>query len=86
MNTASEIACRELDHRSNNGIDVRLLWNSQTNRVWVAVKDERRGEAFELAVRPGDALDAFRHPYAYHAKPGYSAHADRRAGNSKARP
>ena len=29
---------RELDHRCTDGIDVRLLWNSYTDRVSVAVR------------------------------------------------
>lgn len=56
----------ELDHRCHDGIDVRLLWNSLTNRVSVAVEDLRTGEFFELdAVDPEDALIAFHHPYTY---------------------
>jgi hypothetical protein len=35
--------------------------------VSVSVVEERRGVAFEFAVRAGDALDAFNHPYAYAA-------------------
>jgi hypothetical protein len=65
MNTTSEIGARELDRRSNNGIEVALLWNSRTNRVWVAVEDARTEETFELDIDPACALDAFHHPYAY---------------------
>ncbi len=65
MATATDIGARELDHRSNDGIDVRLLWNSQTNRVSVAVADHRHGELFEFQVAGADALEAFRHPYAH---------------------
>ena len=43
---------RELDHRCNSGIDVRLLWNSRTNRVFVAVEDHQGGKSFEVTV-PG---------------------------------
>lgn len=60
-------AVRELDRRANDGIVVRLLWDSQTDRVLVAVEDERASESFELEVPAGDALEAFRHPYAYAA-------------------
>jgi hypothetical protein len=56
---------RELDHRSGDGIDVRLLWNSYTDRVSVAVRDQRTGEAFVLEVPGSDAHEAFTHPYAY---------------------
>jgi hypothetical protein len=60
-------AIRELDHRTSDDIEVRLLWNSRTNQVFVAVEDLRSGELFEVTVRGADALDAFRHPYAYGA-------------------
>jgi hypothetical protein len=56
---------RELDSRSNDGINVTLLWESHTNRVFVNVEDERLGESLEFGVQPADALDAFHHPYAY---------------------
>jgi hypothetical protein len=65
MNTTSEIGARELDRRSNNGIEVALLWSPHTNRVWVAVADAQIEESFEIDVHPADALDAFYHPYAY---------------------
>lgn len=56
---------RELDRRTTNGLDVRLLWRSGTNEVFVEVNDERTAVAFTLAVAPDEALDAFTHPYAY---------------------
>ncbi len=65
MQTATQITLRELDRRHNNGIDVALLWNSQTNRLFVFVEDERGGDSFELEVAPSDAMHAFTHPYAY---------------------
>jgi hypothetical protein len=57
----------ELDHRHNDGIDVTLLWDADTNRVSVFVRDARAGESFEVDVEPSRALDAFHHPYAYAA-------------------
>lgn len=60
-----ELAIRELDHRSTDGIDVRLQWNSRNNRVSVAVEDHHTGETFVLDVPGGQARDAFMHPYAY---------------------
>jgi hypothetical protein len=60
-----ELAIRELDHRRTDGIDVRLLWNSRTNRVSIAVEDERTGETFLLDVPGSEAREAFKHPYAY---------------------
>ena len=65
MATAIDIGLRELDHRSNDGIDVRLLWDPQAGRVTVVVRDERSDESLELAVEAADALAAFHHPYAY---------------------
>jgi len=57
---------RELDHRVNDGIDVRLLWSSDDDRLVVAVCDERTSETFRLEIADAaDALDAFHHPYAY---------------------
>jgi hypothetical protein len=63
--TASDKTIRELDHRTSQGIDVRLLWNSLTDQVLVAVHDARTDASFELQVAAGDALFAFHHPYAY---------------------
>ena len=54
---------RELDHRNADGIDVTLLWDPGTDRVVVAVVDDN--ESFRIGVDAGEALDAFRHPYAY---------------------
>jgi dihydrofolate reductase len=63
--TTTDRTTRELDHRVNDGLNVKLLWNSLTDRVSIAVEDERTGEFFELDVGPEDALIAFYHPYAY---------------------
>lgn len=65
MGTIYETPIRELDHRREDGIDVTLLWNSRTNGVLLRVVDERLGESLEFGVVAGDALYAFRHPYAY---------------------
>ena len=65
MFTTEHTAPRELDHRRNDGIDVRLLWSERTNHVFLTVEDQRSGELFELIVPGADALDAFHHPYAY---------------------
>lgn len=67
--TTHRTTVRELDRRRGDGIEVTLLWDPQTDRVSVAVEDERAGESFELDVAPGDALEAFHHPYAYAARP-----------------
>jgi hypothetical protein len=59
---------RELDRRTGDGIEVRLLWCQSDGHVTVAVTDTKCGEAFELPVREGErALEVFHHPYAYAA-------------------
>jgi hypothetical protein len=58
-----EMIERELDHRSADGIDVTLLWDPWTDSVMVAVVDDN--ESFRIAVDASEALEAFRHPYAY---------------------
>ena len=58
----------ELDHRTNDGIDVRLLWDRDSGRVYVTVDDARTGSTFEVEVGENDApMEVFRHPYAYAA-------------------
>ena len=74
MWATTDISIRELDHRTGDGIDVTLLWYPDTERVSVAVVDVRTGEAFELTVPGSDALEAFKHPYAY-ATRGRTEHA-----------
>jgi hypothetical protein len=59
------IAVRELDRRHNDGTDVQLLWEPQTDRVVLALTDDRSGDSFSFEVDPGEALRAFHHPYAY---------------------
>lgn len=72
MRTTPETEIRELDRRKSDGIEVRLLWNSHTDCVSVAVEDERSGASFELEIDPADALAAFHHPYAYAQAPPHA--------------
>jgi hypothetical protein len=65
------MVCRELDRRQANGLEVVLLWNGNDS-VSVSVNDSGSGDAFELEVDAADALDAFRHPFAYAAGHGDS--------------
>jgi hypothetical protein len=60
----------ELAHRESGGVEVALLWDSGTNQLTVRVGDAGSGDSFELPVESADALDAFRHPYAYAARSG----------------
>jgi hypothetical protein len=65
MRTTFQTAARELDRRTENGFDIRLLWDPYTDRVLVAVNDQRHGESFTFEADPADALQAFHHPFAY---------------------
>jgi hypothetical protein len=58
---------RELDRRTADGIEVRLLWDPEGDTVSIAVWDHREDEGFELEVERDHALQAFHHPYAYAA-------------------
>ena len=72
---------RELDFRSNHGLEVALLWEPETNRVSVSVFDRRSGDDFTLEVDPAEALDAFRHPYVFAATHGVPVVAGVREAN-----
>ncbi len=68
MTVDTSTSLRELDYRVSGGIQVRLLWHEDDERLWVAVQDSGTGESFRLEVRRGERpLDVFRHPYAYAA-------------------
>ena len=60
----------ELDVRSNDGLEVALLWQPETNRITVSVYDSKSGDDFDIDVDPAEARDAFHHPYAYAARRG----------------
>lgn len=61
---------RELDRRTSDGIEVRLLWCPDDGHLTVAVTDTKIGEAFVLPIREAErALEVFHHPYAYAARP-----------------
>jgi hypothetical protein len=64
-NPVPDKALRELDRRTSDGINVRLLWNSVADEVVVAVDDTRNDESFDVQVAAIDALLAFHHPFAY---------------------
>ena len=67
----------ELDTRTTDGIDVRLLWQSAEERVSVTARDVHSGETVEVEVRDHErALAVFHHPYAYAAFHGVEPHAE----------
>jgi hypothetical protein len=58
---------RELDFRTNDGVEVALLWLEGDERLIVEVIDTKVADAFRFDVSATEAFDAFHHPYAYAA-------------------
>jgi hypothetical protein len=61
----SSTTFRELAHRVDGGIDVRLLWSARENRLAVTVFDA--GQLLVLDAEQDEALHVFYHPYAHAA-------------------
>jgi hypothetical protein len=65
---------RELAHRSNDGVDITLLWEQESDSLSVAVHDERSATSLVLVVENGtEGLDVFRHPFPHAAWRGVDA-------------
>jgi len=56
---------RELAHRSDHGVTVRLFWDTTLDRVLLRYRDAREGDLFTTVVPSAEALAAFEHPNAY---------------------
>lgn len=56
---------RELAQRRSANLEVTLLWNRRSRRVWVSIYDLANDEQRAAPVPRDRALDAFNHPYAY---------------------
>jgi hypothetical protein len=54
---------RELARRQSGTDEIALLWHPEEDRVEVSVRDVTTGATLQIA--PGNAMDAFTHPYAY---------------------
>ena len=61
----TRLMSRELASRTNDGIEVTLLWEPGSDLLTVCVCDHRRGGYYEVHPDPSCALDAFYHPYSY---------------------
>ena len=59
---------RELAQRVSGTDEVLLLWDPESQRVELSVRDVASGAGFQLEVEPANAMDAFSHPYAYVAR------------------
>jgi hypothetical protein len=59
---------QELATRTVDGLHVRLLWSGVEQEAWVSVIDVKRDHAVSVPVGENqNALDVFRHPFAYAA-------------------
>ena len=67
MTSDAHLTHRELDSRSGDGLDIRLLWNPDEDSLTVTVADVRSEEFFVIPVAAQDAAAAFHHPFAYTA-------------------
>ena len=56
---------RELARRCSANLEVALMWNPRSGRVWLSIFDPATEEQISLPVPSERALDAFQHPYAY---------------------
>ena len=61
-------ALRELAQRVSGTDEVLLLWDPESQRVELSVRDVASGAGFHVEVERASALDAFYHPYAYVAR------------------
>ncbi len=68
---------RELAQRRSGTDEVLLLWHPEIDRVELSVRDLVTGAGFDIEVAPGNAIDAFHHPYAYATARGDSERVDR---------
>jgi len=60
-----ELAWRELDYRRSNGIEVFLEWHKKNNILRIILNDEPNNQQHIFGVPNAEALEAFRHPFAY---------------------
>jgi len=58
---------RELARRQSGTDEIALLWHPEEGRVEVSVRDITTGATLHIEIAPGNAMDAFTHPYAYGA-------------------
>jgi hypothetical protein len=58
-------APRELAHRSNDGLDVTLVWHPARDELTVCGSDQRTGARFKVRPERHLALEVYYHPYCY---------------------
>lgn len=79
MSVVSEEPPRELAQRRTGSLEVLLLWHPISNEVEIRIHDTSEGEDLGFRVPPGEAMEAFRHPYAYAARREHSTPVSRTA-------
>ena len=65
MSPFDQVSVVELADRQSEDYDVALLWARRTNRLWVRIVDRHSGHASRIDATRSNALDVFRHPFAY---------------------
>ena len=55
----------ELAVRKGDGLEVALMWDRASGRVWVDVLHLFTGESLRIEADPARALDVYEHPFAY---------------------
>jgi hypothetical protein len=55
----------DLAHRHSDDLDVVLMWARHSGRLWVTVTHRRSGRTARINATAANALDVFRHPFAY---------------------
>jgi hypothetical protein len=73
MTAQTAATFRELAARENDGIRVRLIWDTGRDRLLLVIEDLRTEETFELTVPRDRGLDAFYHPFSFVAPPTRTA-------------
>jgi hypothetical protein len=61
----AQLVIVDLADRHGGGPDVVLMWARHSGRLWVDVTHQRSGRTARIKATPGNALDVFKHPFAY---------------------
>jgi hypothetical protein len=61
----NDMTLKELDYRTGDQMEVSLLWSPESGQLAVVVVDKVAGEEFAMGVEPSEAMEVFRHPFAY---------------------
>jgi hypothetical protein len=54
-----------LADRHSDDLEVVLTWARHSGRLWVTVTHRRSGRSARINATAANALDVFRHPFAY---------------------